>query len=1305
MHSHSKLNMDMNIWKSIDEQKTEARLDRISPSTTARFDSSERRKCTENTREKVLSDLMSWKSERDGEKVCWINGMAGTGKTTIANSLCYTLDKNHELGASFFCDRSLPECRNVKFILPTIAYQLARFSNPFKAALSQALGEDPDAHTKVLQVQFERMILKPLQAVASGLPETVVVVIDALDECEDKYGVEQILDMVFKHASVLPVKFLVSSRPEHHIREKIEGSDLKTHITLHQLEKKDVKADIETYLRQELVTVSLTDDQLKILVERAGELFIYASTVARYIKTRNSQKRLDTVLRSTGYGVQSSNSFKGIDSLYEVVLTSALNDQDLDLSEKDQTTLILHTVVCAQEPLTVDALAGLLMLNPLEVDGALRSLGSVLHISNSSQVNVLHASFPEYILDPDRSTQFACNAEDHHGKLAELCFKRIERNNTQFNICDLPSSYAFDDDVPDIGLKVNQAVPFDLLYACQYWAIHLALGRKSERQIQALHEFLSKRLLLWMEVLNLNKRVDKGIGMMEKVVSWLQVTNYSQSETTKLLALDIRRFVSIFATSPISRSTPHLYISMLSSWPKSQPVTRYYAQRANGLPSITEIKAVERQFALLSSIEPRCVVHSLAFAPNGTFFAAGTSNNTILVWDALSCQMTIDPIKGHIGLIKAICISPDSTRICSGSWDGSIRVWDSQNGQLVTSLLESAEWVTSVDYSPDGQYIASGSGDGAVRIWSTHTKQLIDDPFEGNDGPVCSVAFSPDSSRVASGSDSFIRFWDPRSGKLFGDALRGPDGIRSLKFLPDGTHLVSISRNGCMVIWDLSSPQNIRSIDLSQEYYFGGYAVAISPSKPFCASIASDCTIRLWDTRTWQTHSIFWHTNFIESIAFSPEGSRLVSASSDETVRIWEVEEPEEKLSEDRSEFEGHSDWVRSVSFSPCGECVVSGSDDSTLCVWDAQTGRRIRAPLKGHNGRVISVGFARNGAQITSASDAGTIHIWNAQNGDLVNIICPTDIGRDSDQWYGYQEDWPVAFSSDGSRTAIGTISGKIQVLEGHKLILVLVGHIGLVSSIAFSPDQQFIISGSWIGELIVWNADTGEQLPISFPRHGDRVRSVSVSPDSSRVVSGSEDTSIRLWNAQNGELVIDPLQGHNGGILSVRFSPCGRYIVSGSQDRTVRLWNGATGESMAIFEGHIDWVWSAAFSSDGSRIVSGSADRTIRVWNVPSAKYDLSSGGSKHSEEPSGALAHDEKGIPTVGWTMGDDGWVRDLSQTCLLFWVSPDLRSILLRRYNEVLISRHGCVKLNLSGTKIGKEWITCYQPYSSSFVNPS
>lgn len=485
-----------------------------------------RRECTPNTRQQVLAEMSSWRHNQQQGNLYWLNGMAGTGKTTVAHSLCVMLDRTHALGASFFCTRLLPECRNVKLILPTIAYQLARLSHPFRCALSRVLEHDPDIYTRALSNQFDRMIIGPLRKVTHTLPTDLAVVIDALDECDDNHEIGQLLEILVKHASKLPIKVFVSSRPEPQIRMRIGRMD--SQLILHELNKSIVRNDIETYFRVELASISLSQSQLAALVERAGALFIYAATVVRYIGAEdfslNPKKRLSIVLGASAS--ISSHQNKDIDALYSAVLDSAFNNPNLEFSDKVRMKLVLDTVVCAQEPLSVNVLAGLLRVDDVDwVHAALRPLWSVLHISGaSSLVTTLHVSFVEYMLDAGRSKEYGFDARARHEESAVLCFERISRHKRQFNVCELNSSYVPDEQVPDLEWRVQRAIPSDLTYACCYWAVHLELGGKLNKLTQQLEEFLSMRLLMWMEVLNLKNRMNIGAVLLEKARNWCIVS-------------------------------------------------------------------------------------------------------------------------------------------------------------------------------------------------------------------------------------------------------------------------------------------------------------------------------------------------------------------------------------------------------------------------------------------------------------------------------------------------------------------------------------------------------------------------------------------------------------------------------------------------------------------------------------------------------------------------------------------------------------------------------------------------------------
>lgn len=438
--------------------------------------------------------------------------MAGTGKTTISYSLCQALETERVLAASFFCSRLLPECRNVNLIIPSIAYQLARFSQPFMCALLQVLEKQPDAHTRLPHIQFDALIARPLIEVQDTLPSDLVVVIDALDECENKESTGHILDVLLSKATNLPIKFILSSRPEPEIRAQMvrqTGDQKSSRLVLHELDKGMVQADIDTYLRAALASMNPSESQIATLVDRAGILFIYAATAVRYISPGNSRRnptaRLQAVLNASSS--EGSNKDKEIDELYTMILQAALEDPNLDPEESDDTKLVLDTVICAQEPLTIAAISGLLNLNDISrVRAALEPLWSVLHIVETSElVTTLHASFPDFMFNPSRSKSYHCDARVHHDMLALLCFDCIKHTKPQFNICGLESSYIPDEKILDLDTRVEKTISTALFYVSRYWAAHLRSGSRPAELVQAFEDFLSKRLLLWMEVMNLKK--------------------------------------------------------------------------------------------------------------------------------------------------------------------------------------------------------------------------------------------------------------------------------------------------------------------------------------------------------------------------------------------------------------------------------------------------------------------------------------------------------------------------------------------------------------------------------------------------------------------------------------------------------------------------------------------------------------------------------------------------------------------------------------------------------------------------------
>jgi WD40 repeat protein/serine/threonine protein kinase len=163
--------------------------------------------------------------------------------------------------------------------------------------------------------------------------------------------------------------------------------------------------------------------------------------------------------------------------------------------------------------------------------------------------------------------------------------------------------------------------------------------------------------------------------------------------------------------------------------------------------------------------------------------------------------------------------------------------------------------------------------------------------------------------------------------------------------------------------------------------------------------------------------------------------------------------------------------------------------------------------------------------------------------------------------------------------------------------------GHIGRINSVTFSPDGQYILSGSGgpfgtDATLRLWNVATGQEI-YRFEGHTNIVISVAFSPHGRYVLSGSPDGTARLWEIAK-EREIRRFEEQEGAVNSVAFSPDGRYVLVGSGDATVGLWDVTTGQEIRRFKGHTDAVTSIAFSPDQRYALSGSVDKTIRLWEI---------------------------------------------------------------------------------------------------------
>ena len=147
----------------------------------AEYCHSNRRGCLKGTRDTVLNEIEQWTKDFSKSPVFWLNGLAGTGKSTIAQTTAERLFSEGSLGASFFFSHDFKDRSDLHSIFPTLAFQLAQKYPDFRSHLVPLLRSKPDVVFESLNSQMEKLIAEPLRK--TGI--SIVIVIDALDECKD----------------------------------------------------------------------------------------------------------------------------------------------------------------------------------------------------------------------------------------------------------------------------------------------------------------------------------------------------------------------------------------------------------------------------------------------------------------------------------------------------------------------------------------------------------------------------------------------------------------------------------------------------------------------------------------------------------------------------------------------------------------------------------------------------------------------------------------------------------------------------------------------------------------------------------------------------------------------------------------------------------------------------------------------------------------------------------------------------------------------------------------------------------------
>lgn len=326
--------------------------------------------------------------------------------------------------------------------------------------------------------------------------------------------------------------------------------------------------------------------------------------------------------------------------------------------------------------------------------------------------------------------------------------------------------------------------------------------------------------------------------------------------------------------------------------------------------------------------------------------------------------------------------------------------------------------------------------------------------------------------------------------------------------------------------------------------------------------------------------------------------------------------------------FEGSPPGIMSLTFSPDGRTLLGGGLDNVAYLWDVTTGQLLHR-LAGHSNWVVDVGISPDGRAAFTLSRDRSIMVWDVESGQERRHF--------GDDLILGPEILSATFSPDG-RYILSNNGGRPRANPGEEANLILWetatgepvrifrGHTGGVGGLAFSPDGRRALSGAFLGEMILWDVDTGAIIRRFSENSGDWRRlpsDIGFSPDGRTAYAKGMDGSLTVWDLETFTAVRHlgaVYEDDNWAWTQLAASPEGRWLAAQTVDGQMAIWDMATGVEAVRLP---LWGPGAAFSPDGRQLAASGASG-LSLWDL--------TGGSE--------LKRFEASLPVAGLAVSPDG-----------------------------------------------------------------